>query len=281
MASSFNPPARESLATVDVAERVSYEDQCRVVEGVVSPRGQSGWAGRSAGYDVHCFSFANWRVASEVLVGRELTLLRPVPPFRNGESRGENIFETFPAYTIQRFSVLLSKDHTRAVVEKLLAAEPADELLRQFAERLREPVVVSTVRFGQVTMNPVIGWFGAKVKWNRKTIELHLDPDEEGDIGNAVKTAENLWSAQAGWKRKVEDFAVAELLPLKNDSWLGDDERELTPEDFKKKMKLRSIKVVGDGSFEFWHDDGDLFCGHAILIRGTLKEGLADASIPG
>jgi hypothetical protein len=281
MPSSFKPPARDSLATVDVAEGVSYEDQCRVVEGVVSPRGQSGWPGRNPGYDVHCFSFANWRLPGEALVGRELTLLRPVPPFRNGEPREENIFERFPAYTIQRFSVLLTKDHMRAVVETVFAAETADGTLRQLAERLREPVVVSTDRFGQVTMNPLIGWFEGKVKWNRKTIELHLERDEDGGIAYAINTAENLWSDQAGWKRKVENFAVEKLLPLKNDSWLGEDERELTPADFKKKMKLQSINVAGDGSFEFWHDDGDLFGGHSIQIRGTLKDGLADADIPG
>jgi hypothetical protein len=281
MPSSFKPPASDSLATVDVAEGVSYEDQCRVVEGVVSPRGQGGWAGRDPGYDVHCFSLANWRLAGESLVGRELTLLRPVSPSRAGEPRGENIFETFPAYSIQRFSVLLTKDHMRAVVEKGLAAEPADETLHQFAQRLREPVVVSTERFGQAVMNPLIGWFEGKVKWNCKTIELHFEPGDDGGISDAIKTAESLWSNQSGWKRKVDDFAVEKLLPLKNDSWLGADERELTPADFKKKMKLQSINVAGDGSFEFWHDDGDLFWGHSIQIGGTLKDGLVDADIPG
>jgi hypothetical protein len=57
MPSSFKPPARNSLAKVDVAEGVSYEKQCRIVEGVVSPRGMSGWPGD--GYGVHCFSLAD------------------------------------------------------------------------------------------------------------------------------------------------------------------------------------------------------------------------------
>jgi hypothetical protein len=281
MPSSFKPPATNALATVDVAEGVSYEDQCRVVEGVVSPRGQGGWPGRALGYDVHCFSLANWQVLGGALIGRELTLLRPVSPSRDGEPRGENIFETFPAYSIQRFSVLLSKDHMRAVVDKVLASEPADERLRQFAEKLREPVVLTTERFGQLVMNPLVGWFEAKVNWNRMVVELRLESGEDGDIDDAIKTAESLWSDQAWWKRKVDDFAVEKLLPLKNDSWLGEDERELSPADFKEKMKLHSINVTGDGSFEFWHNDGDLFWGHSIQIRGTLKDGLTDADVPG
>lgn len=157
----------------------------------------------------------------------------------------------------------------------------ADEALGQFAARLRKPVVVTTERFGQAVMSPLIGWFEAKVKWNRKTVELHLEPGEDGAIGDAIKTAESLWSDQAGGKRKVDEFAVEKLLPPKNESWLGENERELTPAEFKKKMKLQSINVAGDGSFEFWHDDGDLFWGHSIQIRGILKDGLVDADIPG
>jgi hypothetical protein len=55
----------------------------------------------------------------------------------------------------------------------------------------------------------------------------------------------------------------------------------VTPVDFQKQMKLQSINVAGDGRFEFWHHDGDLFWGHAIQISGTLKDGLTDADIPG
>lgn len=279
---SFKPPASVSLATVDVAEGVLYEDQCHVVEGIVSPRGQGGWPGRDPEYYVHCLSFANWRIAGgSLLVGHELTLLRPVPPSRNSVPRSENIFETFPAYSIQRFSVLLSENHLRAVVDKVLTAEPVDETLRQISERLRERVVVLTDRFGEVVMNPEIGWFEGKVKWNRKTVGLHLEPGEDGGIADAIQTAECLWADQTTWKRKVDEFALEKLLPLKNDSWLGEDEQELTPAEFKRRMKLQSINVVGDGRFEFWHEDGNLFWGHAIHISGTLKDGLTDADIPG
>ncbi len=281
MPSPFVPPAIGSLASADVAEGVAYEDQCRVVEGVVSPRGQSGWPGRGPGYDIHTFSLADWRLAGGALVGRELTLLRPVSPERDGERRAEKIFETFPAYSIQNFSVLLTKDRTRAVVAEVLPARPEDETLRQLARRLREPVVVATARFGEVTMNPLNGRFEGKAKWNRKAVELHFEPGDDGGISGAIRTAEGLWSDQSGWQRKVDDFAVAELLPLKNDSWLGEGEQELTPADFKKTMRLQAITVAEDGSFEFWHDDGGLFCGHAIQIQGTLKGGLVDADIPG
>jgi hypothetical protein len=274
----FKPPTRDSLATVEVAKGVSYEDECRVVEGVVSPRGQSGWSGRNSGYDVHCFSFANWQFPGGSLVGRALILLRPVPPSRSGETHDENIFETFPAYSIQRFSVLLSKDHGRAVVEKVLTAEPVDETLRYFSERLREPVVVSTACFGDLVLNRELGWFEGRAKWNYKEIMLNLDPDEDGNIAGAIKTAESLWSDQVARKQKVDEFAVKNLLELKNEVWLGEGEQELTEVGFKEQMILQSIHVAGDGWFEFW-DDGGMFGNHAIHLRGTLKEGITDAEV--
>ena len=84
MPAPFTPPPLESLALVDVAEGVHYPDCPIVIEGVVSPRGQSGWYGRGSACNVHLFSFAGWRRPGEGLIRRELTLLRPVPPFTDG-----------------------------------------------------------------------------------------------------------------------------------------------------------------------------------------------------
>jgi hypothetical protein len=176
--------------------------------------------------------------------------------------------------------VLLSKDHLRAVVEKVLVVEPSDEELRQVAQQLREPVIVATSLFGPVTLDPQIGWFEGKAPWNGQMVKLYLQPDDD-DISGAIRTSESLWNEQATWTQRVDNFAVEKLLPLKNDSWLGDDEREFTPQEFKKRMTLQSITVNGDGSFDFWHDDGDLFWGHSIEIRGTLEEGPVNADIAG
>jgi hypothetical protein len=71
------------------------------------------------------------------------------------------------------------------------------------------------------------------------------------------------------------------LLNLKNDNWLDDGEDEVTAEQFIEAMRLESIAVYPDGSFVFWHQDGDLFWGHSIQICGSLSEGLTDADIPG
>jgi hypothetical protein len=278
--SSFKPPAGSTLAKVDVAAGVEYDDRCVVVEGVVSPRGQSGWPGRGDGYDIHSFKFAGWRLPGQPLVDRELILLRPVPPSRDGQVPEVNIFEQFPPYSIGRLSVLLSKDQRRAVVERVLTIDRPEEVLLAFSERLRRPVVISTEQFGDLVMNPTIGWFEGKGKWNGKTIDVRFEAGEESGIDDAIETADNLWVDQAAWKQKVDDFAVEKLLSFKNEDWLREDEAELTPEDFKARLELTSIIFTGNESLAFSHDHGDLFSGHSIQIIGNLKEGPTDADVP-
>jgi hypothetical protein len=279
MPSAFMPPPRESLAEVDVA-KVAYDDRCIVIEGVVSPAGQGARPGPTDGYDVHIFSFAAWRRLGESLVERKLTLLRPEPPSR-ALKREDDVLQQFPPCSIQRFSVLLSKDNTRAVVEEVLTIERPDQELLLFSDRLRQPVVISTEQFGDLLLNREVDWFEGKIDWNGETVIINLEKGEDGGIDAAIQTANVLLSDQATWKRRIDEFAVTELLPLKNESWLDDGEVKLTAKDFKTRMELLSITVGDDGRFEFWHDDGELFCGHSIQIKGNLEDGPTDADIPG
>ncbi len=93
--------------------------------------------------------------------------------------------------------------------------------------------------------------------------------------------AEVLWSDPFMWKKRIDQYAVRELLDLKNGTWLEEGEAELTADQFIARMKLESIMISSDGKFEFWHDDGDLFWGHAIQVSGNVKDGPTQADIPG
>ena len=119
------------------------------------------------------------------------------------------------------------------------------------------------------------------MKWVGGTIHLTLNVEDPDQIKPCLKVARGLWSQESSWKTRIEEYAVQMLLPLKNESWLGDDESELSPEEFKSKVTLQSISIYPDGDFEFWHHDGDLFWGHSIQVSGNLIEGPMDADIPG
>jgi hypothetical protein len=48
-----------------------------------------------------------------------------------------------------------------------------------------------------------------------------------------------------------------------------------------ERISLESVTVSTDGAFEFLYQDGGLFDGHAIVVRGTLKDGPETADIYG
>lgn len=281
MTPAFELPGIELLGRLDPAP-VEYDGTCTIIEGVVSPKGQSSWPARIEVCDIHCFALAGWRLTGQPLIQRDLTVLRPVSPtIREGKQRADKIFEEIPAFSIQRLSVLLSKDRSRALVGKVLKIEAADESLLSLAERLRQPVVISTEEFGNLVLNPRIDWFEGKREWNGRSIDVRFDKCGDARIDNAMETASTLWKQQEVWKRRIEDFAVKELLALKNEDWLDEDEARLTPADFESRLELQSIGFAPDGSFDFCFDDGGLFCGHWIEIRGTLRDGPTDAEIFG
>ena len=112
------------------------------------------------------------------------------------------------------------------------------------------------------------------------TISFIVDLDES-EVLRVVEDAKKLCKNLYSWIEKAKEYAVDELLDLKNDSWLEEEEEELTPEEFKSRMFLETISFYDDGDFDFWHNDGGLFRGHSIQLSGNLKRGFESADIPG
>jgi hypothetical protein len=177
--------------------------------------------------------------------------------------------------------VLISRDESKAVIESILSPPDGDTELQEFSDRMDRPVVVSTELLGKLALDRELNWFAGKATWLGATIDVRCEPDDHGNIDKALETARNLWADQQGWTNKVAAFAAKELLPIKNENWLDDGEKPLTADEFISRMHLDSIFAGGEGEFEFWHDDDDMFLGHSIQVRGNLTDGLQWANIPG
>ena len=164
-------------------------------------------------------------------------------------------------------------------LEAFIGVDASDAELNQHAEQLQKPVTLEDAIFGTFTLDRRVDWFTAEVVWDGKPILLNLS--ESTEVRETLRMAHLLWERQDEWNRRIRDFAVQKLLSLKNDNWLDEDDAELTPDEFKDRMTLDSITMNADGSFDFWHNDGDLFWGHSIQIGGNLSEGPKYADIPG
>lgn len=83
------------------------------------------------------------------------------------------------------------------------------------------------------------------------------------------------------WTNDAIRVATEQLLSLKNGEWLGEKERPMSPDRFGKRLSLIEIAIDAGGTFVFYFDDGDLFFGHTISVRGGLPDGFTDAGIAG
>jgi hypothetical protein len=247
--------------------------------GVVSPSGVG--AGKSRGQQLWSLllSFDAWRINGGPIRTESLTIRRRVTDDELREFQS-----AIDAETVVRIRARVAEDNVfgfvQAYIEEHIGLADDRELQARLDE-LKKPKTVEDDQFGTFTFDRRVSWYSAQVEWVGETIDLTLNAEEPEEIKSCLKIARDLWSQQSSWKTRIDDYAVQELLALKNDTWLGDDETELSPEEFKSKMTLQSISIYPDGDFDFWHDDGDLFWGHSIQVSGSLAGGPTSADIPG
>ncbi|MEL6705114.1 MAG: DUF2262 domain-containing protein [Bacteroidota bacterium] len=279
MRAAYHPPGLANLTDVDVSG-ATYSAEPATVQGLVSMRSQG--AGVHDGYLVHLFTLVAWRRVDGPLVERALTVLRPVPT-------GHPWIADVPPGGQVRITLLLSDDATRAVFLDDLGLgdrfEHADDDLLDLAERLRAPQTMETARFGMLTEDQQLGWMESTATWSETTVRLTLNLGLRGyidadDFAPALATAEQLWTDEAAWNARVEACA-ATLFDVWDGGWRQPDDTEDTPEAFVARMTLDAIACAPDGAFEFWYDDGDLFAGHAVLVRGTLADGPTETTLAG
>ncbi len=119
---------------------------------------------------------------------------------------------------------------------------------------------------GTLPWDDDLNWYCGKVELDDLKTELCLNPDKDGKIDNTLKRAKAIVSRIDHFRQLAEEFAVDQLLELKNDVWLEDGEPIVTAGEFKSRIALESISFIADGQVEFWFHDGQLFFGHSITV---------------
>lgn len=227
------------------------------------------------------FSFGAWRVEGRRVKAQELTIRRN----NLTDNAVLKIKGALPEYTVVRIRARVLPTRyfgtRQAFLEKIVGPDDSDDSLNAFAAELKKPVTRDDRILGTLTLDRALDWFAGKASWRGHQVSVYLQTKDLRHFQKALRAAHSLWKAQAAWDRRVREFAVQELLELKNERWLSEGESKVTARQFKERMRLTSISVSPDGSFEFSHDDGDLFWDHEILVKGRLSKGLTGATISG
>jgi hypothetical protein len=248
----------------------------QVVSGFVDARGAGGAKSSGKGEWTLRFAFEVWRDAAGVTRHEELTVSREVDTtelrdflkcIRAGQLLSARVRITSPG---RAELIVLEDGHL----------DPTDPFVLRANERAK-PKMREHSRFGTLVFDPRVDWYSGRARWGAVEVDINVSATEDAEIDRALEVAEQLWRDQASWDRRIREFAVRKLLPMKNKTWLDEDERELTQDQFEARMTLESITVDPDGGFDFMHADGDLFWGHAIEVTGNLKDGPTGAHTPG
>jgi hypothetical protein len=278
-------PATESDVFAAAAERkraLAAQLSGRPLEnvtGVVDACGKCGWPEGGDRWTLH-FTLHCWKIPPGPLKTRPLSV-----SFTTSRQEYDSLWERVDSYAVVRIRARVAEESVIGTPEaellEFLGHDGSDSEMNQAAVDLQKPVIHRDHQFGEFTLDRRVNWYTAETEWNGAVVSLNLTLGDSGTIDAALQAARALWKDQEQWSKRIEDYAVQELLPLKNESWLDDGEAELTDDEFKARMALESITVEQDGSFDFWHNDGDLFWGHSIQISGNLSTGPTRADIPG
>jgi hypothetical protein len=188
----------------------------------------------------------------------------------------------YTAFRIRaRFSSDFTPDEADGLLIELVETADSDAELNHLAQEMQKTMTVSDDQFGEFILNRRLNWLLAKTTWNSTPVELVLKVDTYVNHTRQLNIAKLLWDMQPDWNEKVYDVATSKLLELKNSAWLGENEEPLSSEQFRLRIKRKTIIAYQSGKIEFWCEDGDLFLGHEILVEGNLSEGPANAKIVG
>lgn len=195
----------------------------------------------------------------------------------------EYLRQRVPRDFILKCRVRLSLDGSRLLMLEL--PQPGfDPDLKAILDEQKKPVTFWAEGLGTFALNRALGWFEAEADWLGSPIRLDLDRDEDREPCLAHLRA--LMEGQADWDERLRVCAARDLLELAND-WASDggceehEPEEITREQFMERLEPDAVQISGDGSFDFWFNDGTLFWGHSIHVTGSLEGGPEKAEMEG
>ena len=125
-------------------------------------------------------------------------------------------------------------------------------------------------------------WYEGRIGLQESNIAIQLLMDEAGKVAPAIERASNFVGELGKYAKLAKEYAAQGLLEIKNEAWVDDeDEEPLTSVQFEQRMSLESLSIDPNGKVSFYHNDGDLFWGHCILVTMDSENNFIEAETAG
>jgi hypothetical protein len=228
-----------------------------------------------------------WRFPGEEVRNKEMIVSKLMSPKQFYELQAK-----VDSQSVIAFKAKVYEDsplgNSRAVLTELLNS-PNDEVLNKvlldFQEEYQKPVEMFDPYFGKLTLCKSLNSFEREVEYLGSSVELSIHDDDDDDLrytfNERLEIAKTLMKDIEKWSLLAKEFAALKLIELKNSFWLGEGESAVNKDEFISRLKISSITIYIDGSFDITFTDGNLFFGHLISVSGSLSEGLTQADMLG
>ena len=144
---------------------------------------------------------------------------------------------------------------------------------------------ISHPALGALTFDPLIKCYASRRTFDNREVSFHIAPDGDPEIPGAfdgsLRRASAVCANLPQLVRRGKEFAAENLLELKNEAWIDEEEEPVTAEQFMQLMTLEGFSCESDGTVIFYFEDGDLFWGHCIEVRMDASDCFDYAEISG
>lgn len=119
---------------------------------------------------------------------------------------------------------------------------------------------------GIMEFNERLQWFTTYYAEGSYSFELIIDVDSRDEVLKLLPSVQDMLARFEMVDSDAKVFAADELIELKNNAWLEDDEEPVSMTDFISRIAVESVSFDADGEFEVCYADDNLFGGHSIIV---------------
>lgn len=246
------------------------------IYGVVDEMGGGGAAYSPYYRDVQ---FSKWREVGGEICGIPLYVREPCK-----KSDIRSWMKKITAGSMLHMEIRLTKklveDQLRGKVVRYIGKTRADKELLEAAKDKR-PSTIEVPGFGVFTLDSRHDCYVTTISIAKSRAALEVRSDRKRTIDTLCQRIQQQGLLKREYQTRMLDVLERDLLPLKNEQWLEDDEKPVTRTQFRRAPRLASIEIATNGAYECVFDDGGQFWGHDLVVYGSLKTGPKHADLYG